>query len=83
MPRFDSGCWRFLKMVDRFLHREVKRDGKGIYVHYGSYRLRPCKHNTLFKEKGLVSMMIKNSYDNSFIVFDNLHDYEIWKSKKQ
>lgn len=73
-------------MKDRFFQRYVKEDGKGIYVHYGSSRLRPTKKSKL--EKGMEVSMIFTDFEKGFYqaplrmyVFNNLEEYEIWKTK--
>ena len=68
-----------------FLQREIKKDGKGLYINYGSCRLRPSKpKETKFEEGELVSMMHEGSKYRSpvtMMVFNNIKTYELWQQK--
>jgi len=71
------------KLRNSFLQREVKGDKRGIFVHYGRYKLRPFE-DTSFEESQLVSMTLVNEEDfkktPAMKVFANLNKYEIWVS---
>jgi len=68
----------------RFLQREVKKDGKGLYVHYGPIRLRPLKGKTRFEEGALVSMTEEKKYfPVSKRIFNGVEEYEIWQSRQR
>jgi hypothetical protein len=70
----------------RFLTREIKQDKKGLYVHYGSYRLRPNQpRKTRFNLDDKIEMIVYpfcESYGKAMI-FDNIDYYEIWKSRER
>jgi len=70
--------------MERFLERNVKKDRKGLYTHYGSFRLRPTTKKTNFKEGSLVSMVETEQYIKScitMVVFENTKTYEVWRSQ--
>ena len=69
--------------VKRFLTREVKQDGKGLYVHHGSYRLRPLKQKSRFEVGGLVSMLELYHHEDclEMAVFKDIEKYELWRTK--
>ena len=82
MPRFESGCRRFLKM--RFLQRKIKEDNKGLYVHLGGCRLRSLSKKTRFKEGELVSMTEEVKYYKvAYRIFNDNEEYEVWQSIKK
>lgn len=75
-----------LKQFMRFLQRQVKEDGAGLYANYGGYRLRPLKpKKTKFKKNDLVSMTDEKRYFPPAIyrIFNNAESYEIWQSIKR
>ncbi len=68
----------------KFLQRQVKKDGKGLYVHLGGYRLRSSSKKTRFKEGELVSMTDEAKYFSvAYRIFNNTEKYEVWKSREK
>lgn len=57
--------------------REIKKDGKGLFIYYGSYRLRPTGP-TVFEEGEVVRIDSKSSV--SGMIVENSGVYEQWTS---
>lgn len=75
-------------MLERFFPGEIKRDRQGIFIYYGSLRLRPPKRSK-FEEGMEISMIFTDEKFRStqsplrMYVFADLKEYEIWQTRPQ
>ena len=70
--------------MTNFLRREIKMDGKGLFVYYGPSRFRPNPRTTTqFKIQEIVSIDLTYRYSDSAKVFNNIKTYEIWHNYKK
>jgi hypothetical protein len=64
-----------MKRKGFFLRRQIKKEGKKLFVYYGMTCLRPPK-TTSFAENDWVSIVLSEGKN---LVFNNIENYEIWK----
>jgi len=68
----------------RFLQREIREDGRGLYAHYGGIRLRPhFPRETKFKLGEKIAMAhsyADYSLSDNARVFKDIDYYELWAS---
>ena len=71
--------------MKKFLTREVKSDGKGIFVFFGGSRIRPQFRQFTKKkqksgfEEGETVYMTSLFNNHEVIVLQNINSYEVWK----
>jgi hypothetical protein len=68
----------------KFLKREIKEDSKGLYVHYGGFRIRPEYSKTKFSLDDTVSLSkaVDDYYPNGVRIFRDADYYEFWRGCK-
>lgn len=70
-------------MAQGFMRRKIKEDGKGYFVHYGPYRIRPFSPKKTKLKEGEIVSMVESKFSGCRIemhVFNNLEEYETWKT---